>query len=295
MAILNTSGIVMPKELVEPIWKKAIDESVIARLSKEQPQKFGESEAMTLVGTPRAELVGEGDSKSPSGITFGSKTVVPRKLQTTVRVSEEVMWADEDHQLSVLAEVGEAIGYSLARALDLVGIHGINPLTGAASASITDALKTATNIVTAGEDGEIDIEAAIGLILADHYRPNGVALDSNFAYDLATLRYADGRKKFPEIGLTNKLYGFAGLNASSSDTVSGSPEIAIASKILAVVGNWDAFKWGVQRQIKLRVITAGDPDGQGDLNRQNQVALRAETVYGIGVMDLNAFALIKTA
>jgi hypothetical protein len=40
------------------------------------------------------------------------------------------------------------------------------------------------------------------------------------------------------------------------------------------------------------MIEYGDPDGLGDLQRQNQIALRAEVVYGVGIMDLNAFAKI---
>ena len=43
------------------------------------------------------------------------------------------------------------------------------------------------------------------------------------------------------------------------------------------------------------LIEYGDPDGLGDLQRMNQIALRAEVVYGVGIMDLNAFAKIVKA
>ena len=52
------------------------------------------------------------------------------------------------------------------------------------------------------------------------------------------------------------------------------------------------IRWGVQRDLPLEVITYGDPDGQGDLKRKNQIALRVEIVYGWAVMDLDAFALV---
>jgi hypothetical protein len=42
-------------------------------------------------------------------------------------------------------------------------------------------------------------------------------------------------------------------------------------------------------------IEYGDPDGQGDLKRQNQFALRAEVVYGWALMDINAFAKLIDA
>ena len=48
-----------------------------------------------------------------------------------------------------------------------------------------------------------------------------------------------------------------------------------------------------ERSIGAHLIEFGDPDGLGDLQRANQIALRAEIVYGIGIMDMKAFALIK--
>ena len=60
----------------------------------------------------------------------------------------------------------------------------------------------------------------------------------------------------------------------------------------AIIGQWDAFRWGVQKDIPVEVIKYGDPDGLGDLKRKNQIALRAEIVYGWAIMDLDAFALV---
>lgn len=52
---------------------------------------------------------------------------------------------------------------------------------------------------------------------------------------------------------------------------------------------------GVQRSIGAHLIEYGDPDGLGDLQRQNQIAIRAEIVYGIGIMDQAAFTKIVKA
>ena len=65
-----------------------------------------------------------------------------------------------------------------------------------------------------------------------------------------------------------------------------------ATNVLGIVGQFDAFRWGVQRSVSAHMIEYGDPDGLGDLQRNNQIALRAEVVYGVGIMDLNAFAKI---
>ena len=82
------------------------------------------------------------------------------------------------------------------------------------------------------------------------------------------------------------------MNAAVSDTVSAKNEISVASKLLGIVGQFNAFRWGVQRSIGAHMIEYGDPDGLGDLQRQNQIAIRAEIVYGIGILDSNAFTKI---
>ena len=68
-----------------------------------------------------------------------------------------------------------------------------------------------------------------------------------------------------------------------------------ATNVKAIVGDFDAIQWGIQRQIGLEMIEYGDPDGGGDLKRNNQVAFRAEVIYGWGIADLAAFAKIIDA
>lgn len=291
--ILTTGGITMPKEVASGIWKKSQKGSVIAALCGQEPQKFGEHDIMTFDTFPRAELVAEAGEKSSSEVGFGVKTVKNHKVQVTVRFTDEVKWADEDYQLGVLETLGGTLSSALSRALDLTAIHAINPLTGAKADSITDYMMQSTNIIEAGKDPDLDIESAAGLIIADGFRPTGIALDLSYAWQLATCRYPDGRKKYPEIGLTTDVSSFAGINASTSDTVSGGYEIATPSDLLGIVGDWSTLRWGVQRKIGVKMIEYGDPDGKGDLQRNNQIALRAEAVFGWAYLDKDAFALIK--
>lgn len=301
MAILATSGLTLPKNIAAGMFSKATTGSAVAALSGSEPQQFGEVTHMTLTGRPRAELVGEGAAKGSTNATFGTKVVTPHKFQVTLRFNEEVQWADEDYQLGVLSTLGDEAGLALARALDLGVFHGINPLAGTAAASIVvgDRIGTTTNsveITTATlTTPDLVIEQAAGLVIADGYIPNGIAFDPTYAWTVATARYADGRKKYPELGFGANLTTFEALNAFSSTTVSGLPEASANSGIKAIVGQWDLLRWGVQRNIPVELIKYGDPDGQGDLKRQNQIALRAEVVYGWGVMDLDGFATVKDA
>jgi len=301
VAVLGTSNITLPVNIADTMFKKAATGSAIAVLSDAQPQSFGTITKPTLTGRPRAEYVGEGADKSHTTATFGTKTITPHKVQVTMRFNEEVQWADEDYQLGVLQTLADEGGLALARALDLGAFHGINPLTGAVIAGIVvgDRIATTTNsveITTATlTTPDMVMEQAAGLVIADGYRPNGIAFDPTYAWTIATSRYADGRKKYPELGFGLDVTSFEGLRASASTTVSGLPEAAANTNVKAIVGDWSAFEWGVQRRVPVRLLTAGDPDGQGDLARKNQIALRLEVVYGWGVFDLDAFATVKDA
>lgn len=296
MAVLGTSNITLPKNIAAGMWSKAQTGSVVAALSGSEPMQFGNVDVMTFNTPPRAEYVGEGANKASSSVAFGVKTITPKKVQLTLRFNEEVQWADEDYQIGVLQTMGDAGAVALARALDLGVIHRINPLTGTASSVITAGtqLNATTNRVEAvsASTADTEVEAAAGLVIADGFRPNGVAFDPKYAWSLATARFADGRKKYPELGFGTDVSTFEGLQASVSSTVSGTPE-ATDTKVRAVVGDWSALRWGVQRTVPIERIQFGDPDGQGDLKRNNQIALRMEIVYGWVAMDLDAFAVIE--
>jgi hypothetical protein len=294
MAVLGTSNITLPKNIASGMWKKAQGGSTVAQLSGAEPMQFGDTTLMTFNTLPRAEYVGEGADKAASSVGFGTKTITPKKVQVTLRFNEEVLWADEDYQLGVLNDCGNAAGDALARALDLGVYHAVNPLTGTAISGLTENLTDTTNSVEVAGSADTEVESAAGLVIADGFIPNGIALDPAYAWTLATARYADGRKKYPDLGFGTNITTFEGLRASVSSTVSGQPE-ATDTKVRGIIGDFTTIRWGVQRRVPVELIRFGDPDGQGDLKRKNQVALRTEVVYGWAFMDLNAFAKIVDA
>nr|DAH88311.1 MAG TPA: major capsid protein [Caudoviricetes sp.] len=296
MAALITSDFQIPNNIAREIFKKAQTGSTIAQLSGERPQKFGSETNWVLTAPPKAEVVGEGGEKSPTPTTYAPKTVKPVKLQVTMRFSQEVQWADEDTQIGVLQDLSENAGIALGRALDLIGIHKLNPLTGAVSALISEGIIDTTKSATLADSKyDIAVEAAAGLVIDAGYAPTGVAMDPSLSFGLATMRDTTGRRMYPELGYGTAVTNFEGMRAAVSDTVSAKNEVTKATNVLGIVGQFNAFRWGVQRQVNAHLIEYGDPDGLGDLQRMNQIALRAEVVYGVGIMDLNAFAKIVKA
>lgn len=306
MASLGTSGLSLPNHLASGVWSKAQSGSTLVALSGQSPMLFGTTQYMTMTARPKAQIVSEGAQKSQSQPTFAPVNAVPRKAQVTVRTNEEFKWADQDYQLGVMTEVADAISIALARSIDLVAYHGINPLDGKAlSGSPTKLLDTTNAVeVTGTSKPDDDITAAVGLTIADGFTPTGVALDPSFSFALATQKDTAGRRMFPELGFGVNLSNFLGLNASVSNTVSA-PEAAVSGgayasanpNVKAIVGDFaGAIRWGVQRNIPLELIEYGDPDGTGqDLKGSNQIALRAEVVFGIAIFDTNAFSKVIDA
>ena len=297
MAILTTGQIKIPDQIFDGWYSKIGQGSAVATLSSAIPMTFGQGESMTFyIG--EAEYVGEGQNKGPSTVTPTVKTVTPAKFHKTVRVSQEVQWADEDHQLQVISQILALIQPSLARALDFGVFHAINPTGGTAISVLTESLSATTNVVTiaAGDKAYANLDAADGLVLADSFLPRDIALDPTFAAAFATARSSQtDQRLYPDFKVDTAASQLDGHNASVSKTVGAVGVASTATNISAFVGDFSAIQWGIQRDIGLEMIEFGDPDGQGDLKRNNQIAFRAEVVYGWAIANLNAFAKIVKA
>ncbi len=297
MAALTTGDLTVPTQILDP-WLGAVGNgSSVANLSGSIPMKFGSGQSMTFdIG--EAELVTEGANKGPSTVTPTTKTVTPHKFHKTVRWTEEVMWANEDYQMGVVQQILNLIQPSLSRALDFGVYHGINPADGTAAASITESLSDTTNSVeyVAANAPYVSLDAADTLVLADGYLPRDIALDPVYAAKFSTLRGTNSEQKlYPNFTLGTDVSELDGHRAAVSNTVGAVGVAAVATNAIGFVGDFSAIRWGIQRAIGLEVIRYGDPDGQGDLKRNNQVAFRAEVVYGWGIADLDAFSAVVDA
>ena len=294
MATFATGSLTIPKQKLDPWLGKIRNGSVVAALSNSIPMTYGEGESWTF-SIGEAEYVTEGGAKGQSTITPTTKTVKPFKFHKTLRFNEEVLWADEDRQLEVVDQILAEIQPALSRALDFGVIHEINPTGGAVVAAMNGGLTDTTNLVeyVAADKPYVSLDAADGLVLADGYNPRDVALDPAYAAKFSALRGATSEQKlYPNLRFGTEVSELDGHRAAVSNTVGAKAVLAVDTKTLGIVGDFSAIRWGVQKSIGLEVIRYGDPDGAGDLKRNNQVAFRSEVVYGWGIADLNAFAKI---
>lgn len=296
---LLTNALDLADHTASGIWKKNIKGGIIGRLTPDDPQiMVGSTDFFTFTGTPKAELVGEAANKSSMDGTPAKVTSKTYKVQLTYRFSDEVRWTDEEYRLRLMEALAGNIATGVSRAVDLVAIHGINPLTGSVAGSVTDYITKSGNghvINSTTATPEVDLDKAAAALQGSGYVATGIALDPVYAGILARTKKTNGDRVFPELGLGFNVERIAGLEAAVSNTVSGTAETGVASGVGGIMADWSAFKWGIARYVPLHPIEYGDPDGAGDLQRTNQIAIRAEVVFGFAILDDDAFAIIKQA
>ena len=293
MPATNTTNIKLPVEIAKDLVSKVADTSVIQTLSASSPAIFANRASILFTQDPEAEIVGESTQHSSQSVGLKPVDHTIKKLSVTVRFSNEVQWADEDSQLQIVDAIVDKSAAALGRGLDYLVFHALNPATGMAASGLT-ALTAGATAVTATTDPAADLDA-----LADAVDPgysiSGIGLSKAYASSLRKVRVKNtGLRMFPEIPINLNTGVVDGLAAATSNTVSGALA-KTATKVLAVMGDFNLIKWGIVRDINIETIETGDPDGLGDLKRLGQVAYRAEVVYSYAVIDPKGFAVLKSA
>src|SRR5690606_7673612 len=122
--------------------------------------------------------------------------VNPFKFHKTVRMTEEVLWADEDHQLQVVSDLLDQIQPALSRALDYGVFHALNPATGAVVAAMDGNLSDTTNSVEIAAAAPYTyLDAADALVLGDGYVPRDIAVDPSWAASFSSYRGTNSEQK----------------------------------------------------------------------------------------------------
>lgn len=289
MANTISKGDLFDAKLVSELFNKVKGHSSIARLTGQSPIPFNGSKEFTFSMDSEVDVVAENGKKSNGGATLSPVTIVPIKVEYGARVSDEFMDASEEEAIDILKAWTDGFSRKLARGLDLMAFHGVNPRTGQAAALIgTNSFDTNTGVAKLQTTGnaEGDLEAAITVI--GDADVTGYAFSKDFATSLSKVK-ENGVSVYPEF----KLGGNPGtLNGTACDVNS------TVKNDLAIVGDFqNAFKYGIAKELPLEVIPYGNPDNSelGDLKGHNQVYIRSEAFIGWGVLDPSAFAVIQPA
>ena len=298
MASVLSKGSLFPAELTNEMFNLVKGKSSLAKLSGQKPIAFNGTAFFTFNFDKEIDIVAENGAKSNGGVTVAPITIVPIKVEYGTRVSDEFKYGNEEVQLQYLQAFAEGFAKKVARGIDLMAFHGVNPRTMSPSLIIGNNCfeKAVSQEVDATANADADVEAAIALVQGNDEDVTGMAMSPAFRSALAALRKTSGDKVFPELGWGNAPATINGLPVDVNSTVSATLTSPAENKNAAIVGNFaDYFRWGFAKQIPIEVIEYGNPDNDadaGDLKGHNQVYLRGEAYIGWGILKPNAFARI---
>lgn len=294
MASTLSKGLLFNPQQTNEMFSKVRGKSSLAKLSASEPIPFNGKDVFVFDLDKEAMLVGENVAKANGGATVTAVTMTPVKVEYGVRVSDEFKYGAEELQLQYLTVFADGFAKKVARALDIMAMHGVNPRGGASADVLTnknfDDLVTQTVLYNQSTP-DANVTTAIGLVEANEHEVTGMAMSPIFKSALANLKKGSSSNEamFPELGWGATVGAINGLPIDSNSTVSFN-----SGDDRAIVGNFaDFFKWGFSREVAIEVIEYGDPDNSGyDLKGHNQIYLRGEAYIGWGILVPNAFARI---
>lgn len=306
-SILETKAngtILFPAEITNEMMNLVRGKSSLAKLAAQRPIPFRGETAWTFTLDKEVDVVAESGAKSNGGATLGQVTITPVKVEYGMRVSDEFMYASEEIRLDYIRAFAEGFAAKVARGIDIMAFHGLNPRTAtAATATIGDNCfdKKVTNSVTyAAAKANDNVTAAIALVENAEHEVTAMAMAPAFRAALANIKKGTSSNEslFPELSWGANPDTINGLSVDTNSTVAftGTGD-GNANTDKAIVGNFrDYFRWGFAKQIPVEVIQYGNPDNDavaGDLKGHNQVYLRGEAYIGWGILDPAAFAKIE--
>ena len=297
MATKTTSGTLFKPELVTELFSKVKGHSALAKLSGASPMPFAGTDTFIFTMDGEAAIVGEGAQKPAGDAALTSVTIKPIKFVYQHRVTDEFIRLSEEKQIPYLRTYADGFAKKIARGMDIAAMHGVNPATGSASAivgtnSFQGTVTDASHIITYNSSTPDDnIDAAVGAIQTSDGIVTGIAMAPAMGAAIGAMKMTDsGAAMYPEFRFGGNPAAFGALASDINSTVA----FGTNQKLRAIVGDFaNAFKWGYAENITLEIIQYGDPDGQGDLKRTNEIVLRSEAYIGWGILDANSFALIK--
>lgn len=294
MANVVSKATLFPETLMEGLIQQTKGASAIAQLCGAQPISFTGQKEFTFSLDNEIDIVAENGAKGVGGAAIGTRTIVPLKVEYSARFSDEFMIAAEEYRMDVLSQFSEGFARKLAKGLDLMAIHGINPRTKLTSDIIgTNCFdKAVTNVIAMADGAEYDdtVEKAIEAITAAEIDASGAVFAPSFRSGLARQTNKSGTKLYPELAWGNNPGSINGLPVRATSNLSFN-----GSKDLALVGDFaTSFKWGFAKEMPIEIIQYGNPDSSelGDLKAHNQILIRGEAYLGWAVLRPEGFALV---
>lgn len=293
--ITKSTGLFSPKQ-VSDVFNRVAGFSSIAALSGQTPIPFSGIESFIFSMDGEASIVEEGANKPAGESDWKKVTIRPLKVVHQARMTDEFKYMSEEAGLPYLEQYMDGFAKKIARAIDIMAFHGLNPATKEKAAVIGDNNfddKITSTITFDAANADDNIQDAVNTIVGKDRYTTGMALAPTFATAMGNLKEKKDSRvpMYPEFRFGGAPAAFGGMKVSVNPTVvfGDSPDECIMGDFSG------AFKWGYAQNVKTEMIEFGDPDGLGDLKRTNEIVLRAEAYIGWGIIDPDSFVRIVNA
>lgn len=298
----TTSGTLFNSEQTRELFSKVQGHSGLAKLAKQVPIPFAGTDTFVFSMDGEASIVGEGADKPAGNASFSKVTIKPIKFVYQHRVTDEFVNMSEEKQLPYLDAFLDGFAKKMARGLDIAAMHGKNPGDKTTSTVVgsnnLDSAITSDFTVAGTTNPAADLQSAIDKVQNADGEVNGMIMSAGFASKMGTLKETSTSNAplYREFAFGARPDTFAGMGVDVNSTVSfaaSTTKDAVNPEVY--VGDFEnAFRWGYADTIKTEIIPYGDPDGQGDLKKSNQIVIRAEAYIGWGILNASSFAKITS-
>ena len=178
-------------ELTAELFDKVKGHSTLAKLSASEPLPFSGIDIFTFSMDGEAAIVGEGGQKPAGEAEFGKVSIKPLKVVYQHRLTDEFIHLAAEKQLPYMNAFTDGFSKKIARAFDIMAMHGLNPATKTASPAIGDNCFDAPGIAavtysSAAPDENVD--SAVQAIQTAGGDVSGIAMAPAFGAALAVWR-----------------------------------------------------------------------------------------------------------
>jgi hypothetical protein len=269
--------------------------SVLSKLGTPEAVDLKTSTVVSIDSYSGAQAAHEGVDKRETPITFAVARTEGGMLQSQIRLSKQALMKSEAEGLSILEAAQSTMAGHLGADIDIVSLHNASPDTAEPTVEFRKGLATGADRVAhqrvANERPDEALRTVLFDLMENEKEVSGIAVSPAFFAKLAQVQDTAGRLLYPQFTLSSNPddWAFDGHKVVRSRTVSNKKGLPGApSGVEFVVGDFTKFSWGLNL-VSVELITRGDPDGQGDLARKNQVILRMENWLETLTVDKSAF------
>lgn len=281
------SGINGDNQTRELIARQAVDRSVLNQLA---PGIRLTSNVVrgAYAGEVEAYAVAEGANKTVASGLMNTVSYQTQAIAIAIPVSNMLYQSEDDMVEGLIAQLTAGV----ARGIDRTILRNTESVF---TTGVTQAAIAAGNVKTVASGSAFtyaDVSDTFALVETDGYSPNGVIVREAAKGQLRLSETTSGYRYFVPASAAEPatIFGAPAGFVKSAGSDSVLPATASGSETIMVVGDWGQVHWGYYGDVQIKV----NPYAQ-DYFLSNRTLVLVEMYVGFGILDANAFAVLREA